>query len=138
MRPIVSTRTLTEIKAFLLGCIADDLAMAWQAQEALDGERWDWQPHARLCLIAGGAVTAQSSVLASYLTLHASPAAVRDAAMRDRELLLMIDRGLIAGEATLRVFHGLLAKYDEHVEGFNPHWRDKVELALYGVIITAG
>ncbi|AUI51180.1 hypothetical protein [Arthrobacter crystallopoietes] len=136
MRPVVSARTLAEIKAFVLGSIADDLAMAFEAQQALDGEQWDWQPHARLCLIAGGAVATPSSTLASFLVLHASPAVVRDAALRDRELILMIDRELIVGEAMLRVLHGLLSKYGENIEGFDPSWRSKIEMVLHGAVIT--
>lgn len=136
MKAIVSARTLAEIKAFVLGSIADDLCIAWEAQEALDGERWDWQPHARLCLLAGGAVATQSSTLASFLGLHASPAGVRDAALRDRELILMIDRELVTGEAMLRVLHGLLSKYGENIEGFDPSWRRKIEVVLHGAVIT--
>lgn len=136
MKAIITGHTLAEIKAFILGCIADDLSTAWSAEEALDGERWDWQPHGRLCLLAGGAVATNSSTLASYLALHASPAGVRDAALRDRELILMIDREQITGEAVLRVLHGLLTKYGENIEGFNPNWRNKIELALYGTVVT--
>lgn len=133
MRPIVSERTLADIMAYLLGCIADDLLMAWEAHEAVDGALWDWEPLQHGCILAGGAIMTPSSILASYLTLHASPDAVRADAMRDRELLLMIERRQVSGEAMLRILHGLLHKYGENIEGFNPRWRDKIELALNGV-----